>query len=193
MTAIELNCRQFALDRIIIPTIHDLFVSPVVAHRLLRSAVLTETRAANPVGLGGAARQICRGQQRWHRPNAVRPYARVCGSYRHSRWHTRGQASVFEICVSCKGRTADPKYGGPRYTLNPESILQNPARMARESRVDWRSGGAWRRKLEIRKSRRVSIFDYRVSASSLPRREERTPCNDEHSLPRRRQRGRVWR
>src|SRR5208283_1764243 len=28
---------------------------------------------------------------------------------------TQGQASVFAICGICRGRTADPKDGGPRY------------------------------------------------------------------------------
>jgi hypothetical protein len=40
----------------------------------------------------------------------------VCGSSPDSRSQTRGQASVIEICGISKGRTADPKNGGPRYT-----------------------------------------------------------------------------
>jgi len=42
----------------------------------------------------------------------------VRGSYLDSLARTPGEASVFEILGFCEGRAADPKNGGPRYTLS---------------------------------------------------------------------------
>ena len=42
----------------------------------------------------------------------------VCGSSSDSRSRAQGQAFVCEIFGFCKGRTADPNNGGPRYACS---------------------------------------------------------------------------